>query len=245
MPFRRGYRRYYKRPYRSSYRSRAVSRWRGRGRFGYRPRMSRAIKTSPQGTAFPKNRIVKLRYVENVTLDPGAVAFAEFAYRANSIFDPNLTGGGHQPMGRDQWATFYRRYTVIGSKIQVQCVCPTASTPSIFGVTLSDLSATGHTTVHGLMERPTTSWRFMSTSTAVQPKHASCKFSAKKFFNLANIKDNQDRVGADFTADPSVEAYFHCFLGAHDATTNLPLHYFTIKITYIVLMSHPKELAQS
>lgn len=238
-------------PYRRSWRSRRRFRRRPYGRrsfrkFGNRRRLfRRGIRTSPQGTAFPRNRIVKLRYVENVTIDPGAVAFAEFAYRANSIFDPNQTGGGHQPMGHDQWSTFYNRWTVIGAKISANVVCPTASTPSISGITLSDLSTTGHTTVHGLMERPKTSWRLMSTSTAVQPKRVSNTYSAKKFFNLANIKDNQDRLGAVFGADPSTVAYFHCFTGSHDGSTNLPVHYWTIKITYIVLLSHPRELAQS
>lgn len=242
MPYRRRTFTRYRRPYQSRYRTRGryASRYRRR-RFP----MRRSIRTSPQGTAFPRNRIIKLRYVENVTIDPGAVAFAEFAYRANSINDPNLTGGGHQPMGHDQWATFYRRYTVIGAKVTASCVSATSSTPSIFGVTLIDLSTTGHTTIQGLQERPGTSWRMLQTSNNVKPSFVQQKFSAKKFFNLANIKDNQDRVGSDFGSNPSVEAYFHFFTGAHDTSTNLPVHYWTIKITYIVLLSHPKELAQS
>jgi hypothetical protein len=37
---------------------------------------------------------------------------ASYQFRVNSIFDPNYTGTGHQPLGHDQWATFYNRYRV-------------------------------------------------------------------------------------------------------------------------------------
>lgn len=37
---------------------------------------------------------------------------AENVFRINSLFDPNLTGGTHQPYGFDQFAALYRRYRV-------------------------------------------------------------------------------------------------------------------------------------
>jgi len=40
--------------------------------------------------------------------------------RLNSIFDPDLTGTGHQPYGRDQLAGLYARYRVISCKYAIQ-----------------------------------------------------------------------------------------------------------------------------
>lgn len=34
-------------------------------------------------------------------------------FRANGIFDPDVTGTGHQPLYRDQVADLYTNYTVI------------------------------------------------------------------------------------------------------------------------------------
>lgn len=59
----------------------------------------------------------KMKYSESVTSD----ANGHFYFNLNSIFDPNRSGIGHQPYGRDTLATLYNRYRVIacGYRIQV------------------------------------------------------------------------------------------------------------------------------
>lgn len=240
MPFRR---RTFRRPYRP-YRSRRRFGGSSRRRFRFRRRIPR---NPVMRTAFPASRIVKMRYIENFTIDPaGSTAFASYVFKANSIFDPNHTGGGHQPMGRDQWATFYNHYTVVGAKISIIGITNSSSTPAVFGVRTIDLATTGHTTLHGLMETPTVSWRFAQVSSNGNvPKPAVAKYSAKKWFNLTNVKDNHYDVGAGMGSDPVNPVYFYCFYGAHDGSTDLPQIYLVAKITYIVLFANPRELAQS
>jgi hypothetical protein len=41
-------------------------------------------------------------------------------FRMNSIFDPDQTGTGHQPMMRDLWASQYDYYTVISCQYQIK-----------------------------------------------------------------------------------------------------------------------------
>lgn len=69
---------------------------------------------------FPDTIITTMRYCDAFTRTStlGAIGFNTF--RANSIFDPDETGLGHQPMYRDQWAGIYNSYVVIGSKITVR-----------------------------------------------------------------------------------------------------------------------------
>lgn len=43
-----------------------------------------------------------------------------YVYRGNSIFDPDYSVGGHQPMGASQMVLMYRSYVVVGSKIQIK-----------------------------------------------------------------------------------------------------------------------------
>ncbi len=40
-------------------------------------------------------------------------------FKLNSMYDPDHTGIGHQPLGYDEWTTFYNRYRVFGAKVTI------------------------------------------------------------------------------------------------------------------------------
>lgn len=62
--------------------------------------------------------IVKMKYAETIMTS----ASGQYTYNLNSIYDPNRTGGGHQPYGFDTFATLYNRYRVIATGYRIQCV---------------------------------------------------------------------------------------------------------------------------
>lgn len=75
-------------------------------------------------------------------------------FRINSIFDPNYTDAGHQPMGRDLLATIYNYYRVL--KTEFSCELATTTFISDSGVTnpfeiqpiiIGDLVGTGVSTI--------------------------------------------------------------------------------------------------
>jgi len=74
----------------------------------------------------PKNAIdqpvrVTLVYTDTVLLSSSAsVPFTTYTFRANSCFDPDWSGGGHQPYRWDQLTALYQRYEVVKSKIRCQ-----------------------------------------------------------------------------------------------------------------------------
>lgn len=59
---------------------------------------------------------MKHKYSSLITLDAAAGLVANHVYSANGMFDPNISGAGHQPLGYDQMATLFQDYTVIGVK---------------------------------------------------------------------------------------------------------------------------------
>lgn len=87
-------------------------------------------------SGMPKRIAVKLRYTDIFTFDGTTVA-ARNTFRANSLFDPDYTGTGHQPYYFDQWATMYNNYTVTGCHVRVQFVATTASPPTDGSITNS------------------------------------------------------------------------------------------------------------
>lgn len=68
---------------------------------------------------FPNTKLVRHKYCDVVQV-PASVAAGSpvvYVFRANSTWDPDFTGIGHQPMFRDEMAAQYRYYTVLNSKI--------------------------------------------------------------------------------------------------------------------------------
>lgn len=65
---------------------------------------------------FPQSIITKLRYVSFVTLTAAGGTVAGNVFHANGIYDPDVTGTGHQPLYRDEYAALYSKYAVLGSK---------------------------------------------------------------------------------------------------------------------------------
>lgn len=77
---------------------------------------------------FPPSQVVKMKYTETRVLTTGTSGIygTEYAFRLNSIFDPNFTGTGHQPYGHDQMALLYNKYKVIGVYIDLEFTSPTS-----------------------------------------------------------------------------------------------------------------------
>lgn len=68
--------------------------------------VNRALQPVAQRT------IVKMKYSE-VYAPTFTGNQTAWRLNLNSIFDPNITGGGHQPYGHDTFASLYNRYRVI------------------------------------------------------------------------------------------------------------------------------------
>jgi len=199
---------------------------------------------------FPVSLRTKLRYVENISMSSASGAMANNVFRANSLFDPNETGTGHQPMCFDQWMTLYNHFMVIGSKITVHFAGDggTSGVPLIYGVALTD-DATSTSSPGTIMENGTTKYRVTGASANYTQKTApriSKGFSCKKFFNITNPLDNVLRLGGNVAADPTEIAFFSVFLGClPDTATDIGATQLTVVIDYLTIFSEPKEQAQS
>lgn len=66
---------------------------------------------------FKSSQVVRLRYVTGISLDASGVSYAKYIFGANCLYDPDITGAGHQPSNYDVWAVRYKNWSVLGSKI--------------------------------------------------------------------------------------------------------------------------------
>lgn len=198
---------------------------------------------------FPKSQTVKMRYVDQVTLDSNGLVLAQHSFSANSIFDPDVSGSGHQPLGRDEWFNFYDHYIVTSSSIRATFF-PTSSAaviPSVAGILLNDSGTPiSGLNAYTLCEQGLSNYKIVSENQSTgKPTSISKSFNSKAFFNIGDIKDNFKTLGAGQNASPTEQAYFNIYSQPCDLTTDTGSYQVIVQIDYNVCFSEPKQLAQS
>lgn len=95
----------------------------------------------------------KFIYSDRFVLNPPGVGIADtVVFSANGLFDPNITGAGHQPRGFDQLiGVLYDHAVVIASKITVYATNTDTADSSILAITLRD-TTTSTTVVENIQE---------------------------------------------------------------------------------------------
>lgn len=202
---------------------------------------------------FPKTQMVRLRYCQEVTLDAVANGIAQHQFRCNSVYDPDYTGVGHQPMNFDIWSSVYDHYTVIRSRCKATPIIDTTTQvlPGYFGVMLtSDVGGTSTlANVTSIFENKLTSGKWVIsgnvTRTGQYPSISGVNsyFNSKKMFG---VKDPQDGAayGAVVTNNPNKDAYF-CVYQASMGGSNPGAMSVLVEIEYDVLFDEPITTIQN
>lgn len=192
----------------------------------------------------PTGMRVRMKYSSRPALTSGVTNQVENIYRAFSIFDPDLSGVGHQPLGHDQWATLYSRYRVLGSKIEVKFTrtdAPTAGTIQnqccVALMQTSSLVADSET----LIEQPICN--YITLGNDGESKTVSLAYSsAWKTKGEPGVATESD-YSASFGANPTRDAFYHVLAQAGGGTTVSVRA--NILITYDVWIYDPIDLAAS
>lgn len=196
-----------------------------------RPRILRELGGLDLGMfrqiGFPRQRFVLMRTVFLGVVPPSTGAVQELVFAANSINDPFLTAASVRPTTYVEWNTFYNRYRVHGAKMSAwlyayedpdvpnsnsgTMVSSLTCTPNTMaGWTSSDLFASGLANIR--------EWQPDGNETGFHTNigqmkylqkrpHFTATFSAKQYFQIKDVKDQEDMV-ALFNADPTSIANF-------------------------------------
>jgi hypothetical protein len=205
---------------------------------------------------FDVSRFVRLRYVQQITLNCHANSFAYAVYNANGPQTPfaNASTGvttttAHQPKGWDQWAVFYNDYVVVKSKAHLSTSGLNDTSPQtgggILSITVSDSNG-AFGTGSDCLEDPKTKFKHMAPNTSTACTHLSATYDAAKFFHVKDVADNINRLGANTTSQPVEAAYFFLQYFTNDTTASFsfgPLCWLIID--YDVLYTSPKNIGQS
>lgn len=74
---------------------------------------------NPHANAIATQMRAKLIYSEAFAINAGAGLAGVYVFSANGLYDPNVTGVGHQPAGFDEIMAIWGEFIVLGSTIKV------------------------------------------------------------------------------------------------------------------------------
>lgn len=185
--------------------------------------------------------IMKHSYATNITRTGATGAISTYVFSANGLFDPDITGTGHQPAYFDKMTAIYNHYTVLSSKISVTMMCMPANAAESIEVCLNqgDTASSSFSTLANCREQPYCSFVLVpgSISTAVvsippNSNKIGLGFNAFKVFGSRALSDPNLR--GDSSSNPTEQNYY--YLSHQDA--NLAK---SAQLSYMVTIDYVAE----
>jgi len=211
----------------------------GQSSFGKRSEMFANIRGIP---LFPARYKGLLRYFDALSITTTSGAVASYVYSANGLYDPDISGTGHQPSGFDQMMLSYEHYCCVKSRCFVQFLNTSASTYPT--VAISHRAASTPLTIasqqmeDGLLEID----KLYPTGVYGSLKSLNVNADIAKFGGLVKILDNTDYRG-NISANPTEQSYFHIQAWSTTATTSTVV--LEIILEYEAWFTEPRTLSAS
>jgi len=170
------------------------------------------------GTGYPDQLRCVLKYNQSYNTS-GSVSPASQVFRANSLFDPDLTGTGHQPNSFDQIAAIYGTYCVTASRATVQIVNQQSATGLKVAAVYSDQNV-GSYTVENLCELKYAKSVTVSETTS-GPNVVNINFPTMSMSTLQGQRDLRDDPNnyTLVTTNPVDPTFFIIRVTSTDAVT--------------------------
>lgn len=214
-----------------------------------RVRRRRRVKKLPLG-GFPKNKLVKMRYVTEAVVQCSGLS-SSHTFSANGLYDPDITGSGHQPKAFDQWMAIYNHYNVVGSKINVKLASTHGADNFIWGVTRTPVASQMNNKLltYCLENRYNRGYRTIgsqynnSGQRALTNVPQTARYSQKSQFGR-NSTVKGDLTGNN-AANPTEQQCFELWIAPVNNVAATQTASFIVTIDYIALLTEPRILAQS
>jgi len=191
---------------------------------------------------FPPKWTGMLRYADSFGLNTTTGAVNTYIFSTNGLYDPNITGTGHQPAGFDQMMLSYEHYTVRKARIYANFL--NASGNSFPTCALSIRAGTTPVTViqQIIEDGMVVTQRLVGANGGNSMSVLKSTCDVAKFGGISNLLDNPDYKGT-IAANPAEQSYFHLQTWSTDAITALVT--VEVVIEYVATFTEPRNLTQS
>lgn len=201
------------------------------------------------GAVKPLGNVKKVnhRYCQGArTINPGlgSVAAAHY-FSVNGLYDPDITGVGHQPVGFDQMSPFFQKYTVIGATITVDFENINAGdTHMIVGIAVQD-DAVFNGDIERVIENGNMIYTTIGSSDGGDNhRRLTYNVNPNTFLGIKNPMSD-DRVKGTDSSNPTEQVYFAVFAGPNRSAVDADVVRILVTIDYTCVWHEPNNLAKS
>lgn len=197
------------------------------------------ISRNPLQTGFPDSIKIKHEYVDLVQANSGATPYTG-VWSLNGLYDPDVSGVGHQPYFYDEAALIYSRYIVWGCKVKIKAAT-SANVPMIVSM-VAQPDTTAPATIDLHLERPLEKHRIIQSGSGTASMQAY--FDLPKLFGVtkAAYLGEDGHVGTT-TGNPASQYYLMVNAQAADISTQTTR--LIVELTYYAKWKLRKRVAQS
>lgn len=187
---------------------------------------------------FPLKLRTKVVYSDGVSLNPGSVAVAKNSYSLNGLFDPDITGTGHQPMGFDNYMGVYSKYTVLATYMKVT-LCVSDSNSVAFGILVHDGGQGIPTSLPVYLEmQGQCKYELVSLGASTVGQKLPVVFTKRYIAKELMRSYGDDTLSGDASNNPSAQLYGTVFVGGLGAA-DAGAQFLQVKIVYDVEFHNP------
>lgn len=194
-----------------------------------------------QKAGFPRELRMKHVYVTIGTLLSTAGSQPTAIYSCNGMYDPDISGAGHQPMYFDQLTAIYNHYTVLSSKITIRARARASGVAAGLGVYINDDATVTPTDFTGRAEHTDSVYKTVGTSGSEETVIVK-RWSAAKNFGPNPLSD--PNLQGTAAANPTEIQNFTMFLTPLDGATSCTIDYL-VTIEYDACWQELKDIAPS
>ncbi len=192
---------------------------------------------------FPSKMKVRLRYVSEESINAGVGLVGVHVFSANGLFDPDISGAGHQPSNFDVWIPgIYNHYTVTESKISVRVVPGATSINACYlGILVSDTGTRASAmAVDDILEQRKGRYaKYINVNANYQPR-ITHSFKASSFFGKTETSlINSSSYRGNSAANPTEGAFFEIYAASVQGNDpgEVPI---LVEVEYIAVLNEPK-----
>lgn len=179
---------------------------------------------------------VILKYCDyEVNVDPTLGSCAVKVFTANGLYDPDISGVGHQPNGFDQYMQLFTEYCVLGATIKVIAQNTDGTYAQTVGIALCDF-ATVNSDIRVYIENGNCTFTTIGTRDHGDDIRTLTYQADIQKFSSEN-PTYQDNFKGTVSTNPTDTHYFHIFAGT--GTVNSNAVQCLVTISYDVIFSTP------